>query len=151
MPDRYVEDVYGQASVRISERLEKIDPLSIKDIDGYIARTCINCAIDQLRRSGREADMLVRLAALPEDVNDHDEVVASERYLIVREVIAEVLTGRQHLAYVLRHVKELNAKEIGEVLGISHALARKELSAAQQALDKGEVKGRLRALVQEER
>lgn len=87
----------------------------------------------------------------PQAVNDHDNVVARERYLIVRNVMAEVLTERQHLIYVLRHVKELNSPEIGAALDISAVLARKELSAAQKALDRKEVKQRLRSLLHEER
>ncbi|UXY24885.1 hypothetical protein N8I84_41290 (plasmid) [Streptomyces cynarae] len=150
-PEHFVEDLYGQASVRITAFIEKNDPRTIKDIDGYIARTCINCAIDQLRRSKAEAEALVRHGAPAETVHDDDAVVASERYLLVRKVMAEVLTERQHMAYVLRHVTKLNSPEIGELLGISHALARKELSAAQKALDKEEVKQRLRDLLHEQR
>ncbi|MEU3522068.1 sigma-70 family RNA polymerase sigma factor [Streptomyces sp. NPDC006654] len=150
LPEHHVEDVYGQASVRITEFVEENDPRSIKDFDGYIARICINCAIDQLRRSDAEAKALVKHGVPPEGMDD-DVVADSDGYLFVRKVMAEVLTERQHRAYVLRHVMKLNSPEIGEVLGISHALARKELSKAQKALDREEVKVRLRSLRAERR
>ncbi|MEV5049347.1 sigma-70 family RNA polymerase sigma factor [Streptomyces griseoincarnatus] len=150
LPERYADDVYGQASLRIAEWLEKYDPRDIDDVDGFIARTCINCAIDELRRLMREAAALVKVDVTPEAITD-DQVAASHGYLLVREVMADHLTERQHLVYVLRHVKELNGREIADTLGISHSLARKELSAAQKALDKEEVKERLRKILHAER
>ncbi len=150
VPGRYVEDVYGQVTVRISAYIAKTDPRTIKDIDAYIATTCVNCAIDQLRRSKSEAAVLIKVGIPPEGVSDTDEVVESEGYLLIRKVMAELLTNRQHLVYVLRHVKELNSREIGEALGIKPTLARKELEAAQKALAKEEVKRRLRSLLHEQ-
>lgn len=156
LPNRYVEDVYGRVGVRIAEDFIKHDASTIKDIGGYIATACIRCAVDQLRRHKTEAEALKNgktqmSMGHPEVFTDHDSVVAREGYLRVREVMADVLTDRQHLIYVLRHVKELNSPEIGDALGISAALARKELSAAQKALDREEVKQRLRSVLSEER
>ncbi|GHB28883.1 hypothetical protein GCM10010306_021610 [Streptomyces umbrinus] len=156
LPERYVEDVYGQVCLQIAEDFEKHDASTVKDVDGYIAKVCIRCASDKLRRHTTEAKALQNGKAQtamghPQAVNDHDNVVARERYLIVRNVMAEVLTERQHLIYVLRHVKDLNSPEIGAALDISAVLARKELSAAQKALDRKEVKQRLRSLLHEER
>lgn len=151
VPERYVDDAYGNACVRITEYVAKHDPRTLRNVDAYIAKICINCAIDQLRRTKAEAKTLVKLGTLPETLVDEDTVVTSERYLLVREVLASVLTERQHIAYVLRHVFHLNSLEIGEQLEISHALARKELSAAQKALDKEEVRHRLRSLLQDPR
>ena len=151
VPELYVEDAYGEACVRITENVAKHDPRRIVNIDAYIRRTCINCAIDQLRRKTAEAETLVKLGSMPETLVDDDAVIASERYLIVREVLADVLTERQHISYVLRHVFKLTSREIGERLEISHALARKDLSAAQKALDKEEVRHRLRTLLHDAR
>ncbi|MFC8389894.1 RNA polymerase sigma factor [Streptomyces sp. NPDC057238] len=151
LPERYVEDTFGQVCVKITEYVGRVDARTIKDFDGYIATACRNAAVDCLRSAASEAKALVRLAALPETVVDHDEVVATERQVILLRFLTEVLTERQRVVYVLTHVNDFAGKDVAKALGISHDLVRKELSVAQKAveaaLDDEEVRQRLQGLL----
>ncbi|MGW7256755.1 RNA polymerase sigma factor [Streptomyces sp. NPDC054834] len=157
LPERYVEDVFGQVTVDLAERLEKIDARTIVNVDAYIWRVCRNAATDQLRRAAAEAVALVRLAALPQPAVDHsDEVLADERKMITLGFLSEVLTERQAVAYTLRYYDGgLSGPEIAEALGISHASVRKDLSVAQKAVEEAlndpEVNQRLRSLLEDGR
>ncbi|MER5524852.1 sigma-70 family RNA polymerase sigma factor [Streptomyces sp. NPDC002677] len=153
LPERYVDDAYGQLCVKVTERMEAMDARAITNIKAYIARVCANVATDQLRRNATEAGALVKFAALsPEDrVDDPDNLIASERQIVLLGFLIEVLTERQSTAYALRHLMELKGPEIAVALDISYSLVRKELGAAQEAVDRAlddpEVNKRLRGLL----
>jgi RNA polymerase sigma factor (sigma-70 family) len=153
LPERYVEDSYGQLCVNVTERLEVMDARDIVNVKAYIARVCVNVATDQLRRNAAEAAALVKVATLsPDDrVDDPDNLIASERQMILLGFLAEVLTERQSTIYVLRHVTKLNGPEIALAMNISHDSVRTELKVAQravdQALDDPEVNKHLRGLL----
>ncbi|MEU9271598.1 sigma-70 family RNA polymerase sigma factor [Streptomyces sp. NPDC048251] len=159
LPDLYVEDVFGQVGVRIAADFKKYDASTVKHFNAYIAKTCIRCAVDQLRRHRTEAEALKNgttqhCMGLPETATDPDLtdlMAAQEGYLRVRVVMDDVLTDRQHTIYVLRHVMELNSRDIGEALDIKAPLVRKDLQAAQKILGSDEVRQRLRDVLGEGR
>ncbi|MER6789108.1 sigma-70 family RNA polymerase sigma factor [Streptomyces sp. NPDC000658] len=160
LPEHYVEDAFGQVSLRLIEVLDQVDARTIKNPTAYIWRMCQNIAIDRLRKAATEARALVRYAALPQPaVEDDYKVLADERQrqMTLMGFLSKVLTERQLVAYVLRHGhdEELTGQEIARALNISYSLARKELSVAQKAVDEAlddpEVNQRLRDLLDDGR
>ncbi|MFI1293699.1 RNA polymerase sigma factor [Streptomyces sp. NPDC020792] len=150
LPERYVEDCFGKVQLDLTEQLEKIDARTIKVPAAYIWTMCCNVATDQLRKAGSEAKALVRLAALPQpSVVEHD-YLADETRAPLLGFLTEVLTERQAAAYLLRHDDGFSGQEVAAALEIKYALARKELSIAQKAIDAAlddpEVNQRLRRL-----
>ncbi|MER6736489.1 RNA polymerase sigma factor [Streptomyces puniciscabiei] len=150
VPDRYAEDVLQQGSIKIYQSLERTDARDIRDPNGWIARVCINCALDERRRMDTEAKALRRHGLEPETWHDPEVVEAAAGYLAIREVMDEVLTERQHEIYVLRHVAKFNSPEIAAMLEIKSTSVRKDLSLAQKILNKPEVRERLRSRLHDE-
>ncbi|MER6790243.1 sigma-70 family RNA polymerase sigma factor [Streptomyces sp. NPDC000658] len=158
LPEYYVEDAFGQVSLRLTEILDQVDARTIKNPHAYIWRMCQNTATDRLRKAAAEARALVRYAALPQPaVEDDYKVFADERKKALVGFLSEVLTERQVVAYVLRHGDDsgLTGQEIAQALNISYSLVRKELSVAQKAVDEAlddpEVNQRLRDLLDDGR
>ncbi|MFI6495304.1 RNA polymerase sigma factor [Streptomyces sp. NPDC050564] len=140
---RYVDDVWGEAQVRMTAHLRAGH--RVKNPAAYMTRVCINCAYDELEKIRKGA----------EDLIGDDDTGVLERtdvplddsglmYSDVKTIMAEVLTPRDHRAYVLRFVYGLNAKEIAEVLDWTHDCVRQALVRADRILNRPEVKRRFR-------
>jgi RNA polymerase sigma factor (sigma-70 family) len=148
VPDHYAEDVLQIGSMEIFTSLQRMDARDINVPEAWITTLLLRRAIDAVRRGEAEARALQKQGLPPESWRDPDVVDATAGYLLIREVMADVLTDRQHEIYILRHVGKFNSPEIAKALGIKAALVRKELSKAQAILGTAEVRKRLRERLQ---
>jgi RNA polymerase sigma factor (sigma-70 family) len=119
------EDVVQDTWVTARERSGQLrDPLAM---EGWLVRICIHRAF-RVRRRGRRLRELIEL--LP-----GREVRAPSRAtpLEMRELI-ESLAPRERAVVVLQHGYGYNLLEVAELVGVSHANARKIASRARATL-----------------
>ncbi|GAA3821360.1 hypothetical protein GCM10022226_47080 [Sphaerisporangium flaviroseum] len=137
---RYVDDVWGEARVRMAAYLRAGN--IVDNPAAYMTKVCINCAYDELNKIKKRAEKLLGddFSVLQSGALQGDE--SSLGYRTVKDVLDDVLTKRDHTAYVLRHVFHLNGREIAQAMGWSHDSVRQALRRAQKILDDPEVRRR---------
>lgn len=91
-----------------------------------------NKAASHLRKRERRRGLFARWQPRLEDVRPHER---SDARLVVERGLAS-LRPKQREAVLLRYQQGFDASEVGEILGISHAAARKRISVGVQSLRK---------------
>ena len=89
-----------------------------------------NLAASHLRKRDRRRGLFSRWQSPPLEVRPH---ARSDARLVVEAGLA-VLRPKQREAVLLRYQQGFDAIEVGEILGISHAAARKRISVGVRAL-----------------
>jgi RNA polymerase sigma factor (sigma-70 family) len=98
----------------------------------WLRKTIINNAIDYYRRNSKFTDLIAYDEHLPETVFD-DNIIAN---LTAEEIIATLqkLSDVHRVIFILYEIEGYSHKEIGEKLGISEIVSRKNLSRAKNQL-----------------
>jgi hypothetical protein len=134
VPASMVDDIWqnavGNYLVHLQRGGEVDDPVR------YMHRVCANAANTEMAKLARRAEVLV------DDATQHariEEILAqadhAEKYTpSVRDILAEVLTEEQHLAYVLTYVYRLTSDEAGQQFGTFDGMSEKTGAAVRQTL-----------------
>jgi RNA polymerase sigma-70 factor (ECF subfamily) len=118
-----VHDTYLTARSRIAQLR---DPLAL---EGWLIRICVHRAFRVQRRGRRLHELLDRLPWREQDRGPAPRASALE----LRELI-EGLTPRERAVVILQHGYGYSLLEVAELVGISHANARKIASRARATL-----------------
>lgn len=124
------EDLVQEAFLKMYRARGRVDEAGV---GAYARQTIVNLARSSFRRRGAERRALARLAVVPGHEPDHAPA-ADLRTALLQLSLAD----RACLA--LRHYEGLNDREIGAMLGIGEAAAKKRVERAL---------GRLRKLLAE--
>jgi RNA polymerase sigma-70 factor (ECF subfamily) len=119
------EDVVHDTYLAARERFHQLrDPLAM---DGWLVRICIRRAFRVRRRGRRLRELLERLPGRESGPPDRTTPVE------LRELI-EALAPRERTVVLLQHGYGYSLLEVAELVGISHANARKIASRARASL-----------------
>jgi len=119
------EDVVHDAYLAARERIHQLrDPLAI---DGWLVRICIHRAFRVRRRGRRFRELLERLPGR------NSPPPSRTSPLELRELI-EGLAPRERAVVLLQHGYGYSLVEVAELVGVSHANARKISSRARATL-----------------
>lgn len=123
-------DVTQTAFLKAYENLSAYD--SSHKFYSWIYRIAINEAINTLRRSGRDADVLDdRLAA--DDPGPEDAAGIAQREAVVQEALG-TLTPEYRAVVVLKYFVDCSYQEIGRILDLEEKTVKSRLFTARQRL-----------------
>ncbi|CAM5680224.1 hypothetical protein SAVIM338S_07306 [Streptomyces avidinii] len=131
---RLAEDVWQNALIKVAERLAGGDE-PVTNVRAYMHRVCATCAVDELRRIARRAEVLVGddTAVLEEREN----VLLDESgvyYADVFDRLKASLTPMESQVLYLTAVGDFTSHKVAELMGVSPSAARKALGRVRKKL-----------------
>lgn len=135
------EDILQETFIRAFRAIGRFNTERGGHFSAWIARICINCSIEYLRRCKREGkDRMVLLSKAhsePLDVgNLPDESVHSQQILRLIEKAVEKLSAKQRVIFELRYTQQWKISEIAEAMGSSESSVKTHLDRSVQKLRK---------------
>ena len=119
------EDVVSTAFVKIMDNIEKISDLSCPQMLAFCVTIVKNASIDVQRRSRKIVHIDHWDSILDEDTDDiADECIRNADVHRLAELIDRLDADERRLVY-LRYAEQMGYKEIGQLLNISEAAAKK--------------------------
>ncbi len=119
------EDVVSTAFVKIMDNIEKVSELSCPQMTAFCVTIVKNASIDAQRRSRKIVHIDHWDNILDEDTDDiADECIRNADVDRLAELIDRLDADERRLVY-LRYAEQMGYKEIGQLLNISEAAAKK--------------------------
>jgi RNA polymerase sigma-70 factor (ECF subfamily) len=128
------EDVSQEVFLRLYQATSRLR--ADGSLRHWLARTCVNCCWDELRRRtrrGRARGASV-LELLPSASPDPDQVTLGREFADAVRACLLQLPPRQRAVFALKHFAGLTIKEIAQLLGCAPGTVKSHLSRAVGAL-----------------
>lgn len=141
--ERHVDDVWGEALLKITRILK--EGREVKNPEAYMHTVCVTCTVDELRKIAKRSEKLIG----DDDASELDDKAAvlhpesGLTYWEVKPVLDDVLTTRDHQAFVLSNLFGFSGKEIAVALDWNHASVRQALTRVKRILESPDVARRL--------
>ncbi len=128
------EDAVSETFLKVLEHLDQVQDVNSSKTKQFLVSITRNTAINLYRRNQREWEQSMGMEDLPTELADpHMQVYDFEQ----RDAVAAMLRGlspEQQEILILRCYEEFSFREIGAILGIRPAAARKRYERAKQAV-----------------
>ena len=123
--EKTAEDVVSTAFVKIMDNIEKVSELSCPQMTAFCVTIVKNASVDVLRENRRSAHLESWDGVLDESCDDiADECIRNADVDRLAELIDRLDADERRLVY-LRYAEQMGYKEIGQLLNISEAAAKK--------------------------
>lgn len=123
--EKTAEDVVSTAFVKIMDNIEKVSELSCPQMTAFCVTIVKNASVDVLRENRRSAHLDSWDGVLDESCDDiADECIRNADVDRLAELIDRLDADERRLVY-LRYAEQMGYKEIGQLLNISEAAAKK--------------------------
>ena len=123
--EKTAEDVVSTAFVKIMDNIEKVSELSCPQMTAFCVTIVKNASVDVLRENRRSAHLDSWDSVLDESCDDiADECIRNADVDRLAELIDRLDADERRLVY-LRYAEQMGYKEIGQLLNISEAAAKK--------------------------
>jgi len=133
------EDVVQESFIRIWNHLKNFDPKM--KFTTWMYKIVVNLCYDKAKSNKRRMSVFARL----NDNSSKDDYIEStnlERDLTNKETaalikhIADGLSEKQRMIFLLRDIQDLNIEEVGEITGMSESAIKTNLFYARQNIKK---------------
>jgi RNA polymerase sigma-70 factor (ECF subfamily) len=128
-------DIVQETFISVWENIRKIDP--DREFKNYIVRIAVNKCYDQLRKSEYKNPAVSNdfiLAQILSEENTPDEQLDNKEIGDIISLIAEGLSPKQKLAFVLSELEGYSQDEISDMTGMKKSSIKSNLNLARRSI-----------------